>query len=111
AVLANYFGFLRQELGAEDSTVKAVLNGQTPEQAAAGYVNSSKLVDVAERKRLAQDAKAVEASEDGMIRLAKILDGPARRLRKEYEDKVEAVLLASAGKIAQARFAAYGAGE
>jgi hypothetical protein len=111
AVLANYFGFLRQELGAEDATVKAILNGQTPEQAAAGYVNASKLVDVAERKRLAQDPKAVAASEDGMIRLAKILDEPARRLRKQYEDRVEAVLLSSAGKIAQARFAAYGAGE
>ncbi|MGO9096034.1 MAG: S46 family peptidase [Bryobacteraceae bacterium] len=110
-VLANYFGFLRQELGAEDATVKAILNGQTPEQAAAGYVNSSKLADVAERKRLAQDPKAVAASEDGMIRLARILDEPARRLRKEYEDKVEAVLLSSAGKIAQARFAAYGASE
>jgi hypothetical protein len=111
AVLANYFSFMRQELGEEDATVKAVLNGQTPEQAAAGYVNSSKLVDVAERKRLAQDPTAVEASQDGMIRLAKIVDGPARGVRKEYEDKIEAALLSSAGKIAQARFAAYGAGE
>ncbi len=111
AVLANYFTFLRARLGADDPTVKAVLNGQTPEQAAAGYVTTSKLKDVAERKRLAKDPDAVKSSEDGMIRLARILDEPARRYRKEYEDKVEAVLTESKGKVAQARFAIYGTGE
>ena len=111
AVIANYLAFLRQELGAEDETVKALWNGRTPEQAAAGYVSTSKLEDVAERKRLAQNPEALKASEDGMIRLAKIIDGPARRLRKEYEDRIEAVLTSSAGKIAQARFATYGANE
>ena len=111
AVLANYLGFLRQQLGAEDETVKALFNGQTPEQAAAGYVNTSKLQDVAERKRLAQNPEALKTSEDGMITLVKIIDGPARRLRKEYEDRIEAVLAASSGKIAQARFAVYGASE
>jgi hypothetical protein len=111
AVLANYFTFLRDRLGNDDPTVKAVLNGQSPEQAAAGYVTTSKLKDVAERKRLAKDLDAVMASGDGMIRLARILDGPARRYRKEYEDKVEAVLTESKARLAQARFAAYGASE
>ncbi len=111
AVVSNYLTFLRARLGADDPTVKAVLNGQTPEQAAAGYVTTSKLKDVAERKRLAKDLDAVMASDDGMIRLARTLDGPARHYRKEYEDKVEAVLSESKGKIAQARFAVYGAAE
>ena len=111
AVLANYFTFLRGRLGADDPIVKEVLNGQTPEQAATGYVTTSKLKDVAERKRLAKDLDAAMASGDGMIRLARMLDGPARRYRKEYEDKVEAVLTASKAKLAQARFAAYGASE
>jgi hypothetical protein len=111
AVIANYLAFLRQELSAEDPTVKELLDGRTPEEAAAYYVSTSKLQDVAERKRLAQDPEALKASEDGMIRLAQIVDGPARRYRKEYEDRLEAVLSSSAGKIAQARFAVYGADE
>ena len=108
AVLADYFEFLRSELGAEDPTVKAILNGRTPQQAAQEYVSTSRLKDVAERKRLAADAEAVRRSEDGMIRLARILDGPARSLRKRYEDEVEAVLNSSAAKIARARFAVFG---
>jgi hypothetical protein len=111
AVLANYFTVLSARLGADDPTVKAVLNGQTPEQAATGYVTTSKLKDVAERKRLAKDLDAAMASDDGMIRLARALDGPARQYRKEYEDKVEAVLTESKGKLAQARFAVYGTSE
>ncbi|MEK7409336.1 MAG: S46 family peptidase [Acidobacteriota bacterium] len=108
AVLADYFEFLQSELGAGDATVKAVLNGKTPRQAAESYVGATRLTDVAERKRLAGDAQAVRNSEDGMIRLARILDGPARQVRRQYEDAVEAVLNTSAAKIAQARFAVFG---
>ena len=46
-----------------------------------------------------------------MIQLALILDGPARKYRKEYEDKLESVITSSAAKIAQARFAVYGENE
>lgn len=108
AVLADYFEFLRTELGVEDPTVKAILDGRTPQQAAQAHVSASRLQDVAERKRLAADAEAVRRSEDGMIRLARLLDGRARELRKRYEDEVEAVLTSSAAKIAQARFAIFG---
>ena len=38
-------------------------------------------------------------------------DADGRALHKRFEDKVEAVQTASAGKIAQARFAVYGANE
>ncbi|HVX65112.1 MAG TPA: S46 family peptidase [Bryobacteraceae bacterium] len=110
-VLTNYLATAAKELGAADPTVKALLGGRTPAEAARAYVTGSKLKDVAERKRLAADPEAVRASSDGMIRLARTLDAPARSYRKEYEDKVEAVLQASKGKIAQARFAIYGANE
>lgn len=103
-VLTNYFEFLRETLGAQDATVKVVLGDKTPEQAARHYVATSKLEDVAERKRLAADVEAVKNSEDGMIRLALRVDPRARELRKKYEDQVEAVLTSSAAKIAQARF-------
>jgi hypothetical protein len=111
AAIAEYLGFLSRELGPNDPTVQALLSGRTPERAATAYIRTSKLQDVAERKRLAKDPEAVKNSEDGMITLARILDGPARRYRKEFEDRIEAVLMQSAGKIAQARFAVYGANE
>ncbi|MGD0012860.1 MAG: S46 family peptidase [Bryobacteraceae bacterium] len=111
AVLAEYFGSLRRYLGEADPVVKAVLEGRTPEEAARAYVTTSKLKDVAERKRLARDAAAARTSEDGMIRLARLIDGPARLYRKQYEDQVEAVLAPSNRRIAQARFAVYGASE
>ena len=110
-MLAQIFRHLADGLGANDPTVKAVLAGKTPEQAAHAYVSSSKLASVDERKRLAHSVDAVKSSEDGMIRLALLLDSPARKYRKEYEDKVEAVITSSASKIAQARFAVYGANE
>jgi Peptidase S46. len=108
AVLAEDFRFMQSQLGAGHDLVKKVLDGKTPEQAAEMYVKSSKLKDVAERKRLANDLEAVQKSDDGMIRLARIFDARNRELRKRYEDTVEATLTASAPQIAQARFATKG---
>jgi len=110
-VLAQQFHAFQENLGRNDATVIAVLAGRTPEEAAHFYVSTSKLQDVAERKRLANSVDAVKNSEDGMIRLALILDGPARSYLKQFEDKVEAVITSSAAKIAQARFSVYGANE
>ena len=109
ANLAENFRFMVGQLGAENALVKKVLDGKTPEKAAAMYVDSSKLKDVAERKRLAASLEAVQKSDDGMIRLARILDARNRELRKRFEDTVEAALTANASKIAQARFAVDGA--
>ncbi|MDP8982292.1 MAG: S46 family peptidase [Acidobacteriota bacterium] len=111
ALLTDYFRDLIKYVGAGDPTVKSILVGRTPEKAAGDYVAGTKLEDVAERKRLAGSVDAVKKSEDSMIRLALLLDGPARKYRKEYEDKVDAVLSSSASRIAQARFAVYGANE
>jgi hypothetical protein len=108
AVLTNLFQFLDTELGAGDETVRSILGGKSASAAARGYVESSKLASVAERKRLAKDQAAARASDDGMIRLAWILDAPARRYRKLFEDKVEGVVAASASQVALARFALSG---
>src|SRR5204863_3282759 len=55
AELALNFRFMRQELGPDNELVKKVLERKSPEQAAEDYVKTSKLKDVAERKRLATD--------------------------------------------------------
>jgi hypothetical protein len=111
AVLTNYLTFAQQELGAGHPAVAAMLDGKSPAEAAKAYVESSKLADVAERRRLAADPAAVAASTDGMIRLAVRLDPFARELRKKYEDQVESVVTRASSQIAQARFAAFGGSE
>jgi hypothetical protein len=89
--------------------VQAVLTGRSPREAARRYVATSKLADVAERKRLASSVEAVKSSQDGMVRLVLLLDARARELRKLYEDTLESVVTSEGGKIAQARFAVLGA--
>ena len=109
AELAETFRFMQKELGAAHDLVKKVLDGKTPEAAAEHYVKTSKLKDVAERKRLAKDLEAVRKSEDGMIKLARILEPRNRELRKRFEDTIEATIATSASLIAQAKFATQGA--
>ena len=110
-VIAEELRFLQKALGADDPAVKAILGGQSAEQAAHHAVSTSKIQDVEERKRLAHNPDAVKNSRDGMIQLALLFDGPARKYRKQFEDKVQAVITSSAAKIAQARFSIYGANE
>lgn len=108
AVLADYFTFLGRELGYSDPVVAALLNGRTPLAAARHAVENTKIINVEERRRLANDPAAVASSGDGMIRLARALDGPARELRKRYEDELESVEARAKTEIAQARFAVSG---
>lgn len=110
-LLADYFRLLQTQLGPADPIVKAVLDGRVPDEAARSYVAGTRLADAGERKRLAESLDAVRESGDSMIRLVRILDPEARRLRKQAEDGPEAILNAATPKLAEARFAAYGPGE
>ena len=111
AMLAANLEYWVKEFGADDPTVQAVLNGLNPAEAAEGCVKSSKLKDIAERKRLVEEPAALAATSDGMIRLARLIEPRARELRKRYEDHIEAVLTGNGGKIARARFAVFGTSE
>lgn len=99
---------IEKELGADHLLVKEILSGRTPAQAAEAYVKSSKLADIAERKRLAADPAAAAASEDGMMKLARLIDPYGRRVRKQFEDQVQAAVENAAGRIARVRFSAFG---
>jgi hypothetical protein len=108
-LLTTYLGELKA-LGA-DAPVKAVLGSKTPQQAAEEFVHTSKLADVAERKRLAQNHAAVESSDDGMIRLARLLEEPARKLVKKRQETIDSLAASAAERIAQYRFRLFGSAD
>jgi hypothetical protein len=109
AKLAGSLAFLAEQLGADHPLVKPALARKTPAARAAELIGGTKLADVAERKRLAEGGKkAVEASGDLLIRLARLVDGEARLRRKAVEEQEE-VLKQNYAAIAQARFKLYGA--
>ncbi len=89
--------------------VEKVLQGRTPEQAAAGLVGGTKLADVKVRKQIAEGGtRAIADSDDPMIQLAKLIDAEARRIRKIREDEVDSVEAAGYAQIAKAMFEEYG---
>lgn len=104
-LLAWSLGKLRQALGADDPTVHAVLGKDSPDQRAHALVSGTKLADPALRKQLWEGGeKAIEASTDPMIALARQIDPESRKIRKAYEDDVVAPTDKANEAIAKARF-------
>ncbi len=109
AKLSRSLAFMRDRLGADHETVRAVLGDRKPGDVAKSLIEGTKLKDVDFRKQLFDaEAKKAKTSNDPMIDLARKVDEEARRLRKRYEDEVEAIENAHGSRIAQARFAALG---
>jgi len=103
--LADSLGFMGELLGADDSLVKQILNGKSPEARANELIEGTKLKDPAFRKELAAGgSRAIESSNDPMIVLARMIDPKARELRRRYENEVTGVERANYSKIARARF-------
>jgi hypothetical protein len=101
--------FLAESLGGEHPAVMAVLAGKNPADRAAALIAGTRLFDPAERKRLFDGGKrAIDASTDPLIQLAKAIDAEARALRKRYEEEVEEPERQAYGEIAKKRFAAFG---
>ncbi len=108
ALLTSALERLSAQLGAQDPIVKNALAGKTPAQRAKEVVSGTKLKDVALRKSLWADKKALDASKDPMLVLARALDPEARQLRKRYEDEVEGVVKKNLGLVGKAMFEAEG---
>ncbi len=108
ALVAQYLEEMKA-LTDKVAPVKSVLGGKTPQQAAEAYVAASKLKDPAERQRLAANHGA--KSDDGMIRLAMILEEPARKLGKKHDDVIGVLEISAAEKIAGYRFQLFGAAD
>ena len=108
--LADGLSMFVTEAGADNELVVKVLDGQSPRDRAAELIRGSRLKDVAVRRELAKGGTAaIDSSQDPMIRLALLVDGPARKVRRTMEEEVEEPMRQAYAKIAKARFAVSGA--
>jgi len=106
--LGFWLSKLRENLTADSSGTKMFLGKDSPETLAARLAES-KLGDPAIRKALWDGGlKAIQASEDPMIRFVLATDAASRAIRKQYEDEVSGPVDRASQKIAQARFSIYG---
>ncbi len=109
ALLADSLSMYLERKGGGNRLVQEVMAGKSPQQRAAELIGGTHLADVAVRRKLAKGGMAdIEASEDPMIRLARLVDKPARRARTYYEQQVEEPQRWAYGKLAGARFALFG---
>jgi hypothetical protein len=100
---------MREWLGPDHPVVRRLMSKESPDELATRLIAETKLDDAAFRKQLWEGGKAaVHASHDPMIELVRSIDADARRLRKQYEDEVEAPIAAASRRIAAASFSAYG---
>ena len=107
--LADSLSFCLELLGGDNPLAREILAGKSPRERAADLVAGSKLADVKVRREIAAGGKqAIESSDDALIQLARLVDGPSRAVRKKYEEKVDEPLRQAYGKIAKARFAVDG---
>lgn len=101
---------LRDGMGPESPIAEALFAHRSPKQLAKFAVEGTGLADVALRKRLWRGGeKAIKASQDPMIELAREALPFYLKYHRLYKDKVSGVLDANTAKIARARFALYGA--
>ncbi len=105
------FGFerMREWLGPDHPVVRQLLARESPAELAKRLVAGTRLADPAARMALwTGGAAAVAASDDPMIQLARAIEAESRRVRKQFEDQVEAPVELASEKIAKARFSVLG---
>jgi hypothetical protein len=109
--LADSLSLYAELAGMRDPLLRKVLAGKSPRQRAAELVADSDLEQVALREKLADGGKAaIEACQDPMIALARLVDSAAREVRKHFEEEVEEPQRQAYARLADARFRLYGTG-
>jgi hypothetical protein len=104
--LADGLTFLATSLGADHELVKKVLAGKSPRERAYDLVSRTRVRDPKVREQLFEGGKAaVDAAKDPMIELARLVDGPARAVRKRFENEVDEPKRQAHAALAKAKFA------
>ncbi|GAB5349550.1 S46 family peptidase [Alteriqipengyuania sp. 357] len=99
----------REYLGVDDPDSRLLLGKESPEALAKRLVEGSNLADPAYRQQLWDGGMAViEASDDPMIQYALRLEPRQRELKQQVDEAYVGPLAVAGGKLADARFAAYG---
>ena len=107
--LADGLTFLADELRLRHPLVQEGAGRQVAAERAAELVSGTKLKDVAVRKKLYEGGKeAIDAANDPMIELARLVDPEARAVRKIIESEVEESQRQAYAKIAKVKFALEG---
>lgn len=102
--LTDSLTFLAIKLGYSNPLVKSVLNGRSPQQRAIELVQNTRLKDVKQRKLIYNlSLSELNQINDPMITLARLIDEPARNVRKIIETQEEIKKQAHA-KINHARY-------
>lgn len=92
-------------LGKEHQLVKLLLGSRSIEEQATFLINTTKLGDLAFRKRLYAHPEEIATCQDPLILLAKAIDPLARAMREKYENEHEGLEKESYDKVMQAMFA------
>jgi hypothetical protein len=109
SILAESLLEAQDALGKDNADLQKFLQGKTPSDAAKDLISNTKLDDVAVRKQLYEGGKAaIDASTDPLIVAMRAIDADARAARKEFEDKIDAVVRRDGTAIAKARFSQNG---
>ena len=99
----------QKHLPANDPWLTTVLAGRTPADAAAFYIDGTKIGDPQVRKQLLDGgAAAVDASTDPLVVLARKLDPINRDLTRRVNAEIVGPLQKSNEQLGKARFAVYG---
>ena len=106
-MLTRYLEDLKA-LADKDVPLKAILAGKNPPQVAEEMVRGTRLKEVAERRRLASDHAAAQKSDDPLIRLARQIEEPARKLEKTHLEAIEALDTSATERIAHYRYQIFG---
>jgi hypothetical protein len=101
--LADGLTALAAHYGAGHELVKAVLAGKSPKERAFELVSGTKVKDPKYRERLFEEKSA--PNHEPMFDLARLVDGPARAIRKRFETEVDEPKRQAHAALAKARFA------
>jgi hypothetical protein len=106
--IAHALEYWRQRMP-DHPLIEPIFGGRTADEVARSLVEGTRLADVETRRQLARGGiAAIQASDDPMIALARLVDPAARAARQAREDRVDGVETAAYALIARALFEEYG---